>query len=145
MVQQSFHDRIARTNQKSGQPQMMVGPAATAGTRDGAGVLPARGRQGMERRKGPGFIKTTMIGLLMVPVGMAVGLMTTLFLDPEITPQAAHYLPLMGFVLVAHLGLFAGAVTAIVARFRRQVLNYVMLFAFAGYGLASAALSAALG
>jgi hypothetical protein len=103
------------------------------------------GRRDAGRRKGPGFLKVMMIGLLMVPVGMAVGLMTTLFLDPAITPEAKHYVPLMIFVLGAHLGLFAGAATAIVARFRKQVLNYVVLFTFAGYGIATAALSASLG
>ncbi len=143
MVQQSFYDRIERINQKTtqGEAEILVGPADIDGLRDKGRGKPARASGAAH---GPGFLKLMMIGMLMIPVGMAISLMTTLFLDPEVTPAAANYLPLMAFVLVAHLGLFAGAVTAILSRFRRQTLNYVMLFVFTGYGMASAALSVAL-
>jgi hypothetical protein len=141
MVQQSFHDRIARIEQKGGRLEMLSGPAESDGPRGGkSGKAATAGKA----PNGPGVLKILMIGMLMVPVGMAIGLMTKLFLDPDITPEAANYMPLMAFVAAAHLALFTGVVTALVSRFRRMTLNYVMLFVFAGYGIASAALSAAL-
>ncbi len=140
MVQQSFHDRIARINQKSGQVEMLAGVAEGNGSGGTSGAA-LRGADGPRR---PGFLKILMIGMLMVPVGMAISLMTKLFLDPEITPAAAHYMTLMGFVVLAHVALAGGAITAIASRFRRSTLNYVLLFVFAGYGIASAALAAAL-
>ena len=140
MVQQSFHDRIARIEQKGGKLEMLAGPADID--------APQRGKTGKatagKASNGPGFVKILMIAMLMVPVGMAIGLMTKLFLDPDITPDAVNYMPLMAFVAAAHLALFTGVITALVSRFRRLTLNYVMLFVFIGYGIASAALSAAL-
>ena len=56
----------------------------------------------------PGPVKIMMTGMLMVPVGMAIGLMTKLFLDPDITPEAVNYLPLLAFVAAAHLALLGG-------------------------------------
>jgi hypothetical protein len=141
MVQQSFHDRIARIEQKSGKLEMLTGPADIDRPRGGkSGNAATAGKA----PNGSGVLKILMIGMLMVPVGMAIGLMTRLFLDPNLTPEAANYLPLMAFVAGAHLALFTGVITALVSRFRRMTLNYVMLFVFIGYGIASAALTAAL-
>lgn len=136
MVQQSFHDRLARINQASGQVQMLSGTGEIGGPRRMAqDIAPKR----------PGLFRLISVGVLMVPVGMAIALLTKVFLDPEITPEAVHYLPLLGIVAVSHLAMAGGAIGAVAARFQRVTLNYALLFVFAGYGLASAALSAAVG
>ncbi|MCM2562563.1 hypothetical protein M8756_10430 [Lutimaribacter sp. EGI FJ00015] len=140
MVQQSFHDRIARINQKHGRAEILIGPAETNGPRGAPNGVAAAAVA--PRRQDTGVIKLMMVAMLMVPVGMAIGLMTTQFLDPAMSPGAANYLPLMVFVLLAHLGLLTGAITAIFARFRMKVLNYALLFVFAGHGIATATLAA---
>lgn len=138
MVQQSFHDRIARINQGSGRAQMQAGSVDPGDRR-------ARATGSGQAQKRPGFLKLLAVGVLMVPVGMVIALLTKVFLDPEITPQAAHYLSLLGIVAVSHLALAGGVIGAVVARFRLVTLNYALMFVFAGYGLASSGLSAALG
>lgn len=138
MVQQSFHDRIARINQASGQVQMLSGTGDVA-------AMQGRGTVASGGPKRPGVFKLIGTGLLMVPLGMVIALLTKVFLDPEITPDAVHYPPLLGIVAVSHLAMAGGTIGAVAARFRRVTLNYALLFVFAGYGLASAALSAAIG
>lgn len=137
MVQQSFHDRIERINRNSGQAQMLAGTMDTGGGH----VHPVGTGQTTKR---PGFLKLVGVAALMVPVGMAIALLTKVFLDPEITPEAVHYLPLLVLVAGSHLLLAGGAIGAVMARFRLSTLNYALLFAFAGYGLASATLAAML-
>lgn len=137
MVQQSFHERIARIQQRSGEVEMLAGPADVDAVRRNSRVKAA-----MPNR--PGSAKLVMTGIMMVPVGLAIGLMTTLFVGPGITPDAANYLPLMAFVAVAHLALLGGVLGAVASRFRNITLNYALMFVFAGYGVASAALTSAI-
>ena len=137
MVQQSFHDRLARIQQHSGEVQMLSGPVDVDAVR-------AKNRAKATMPNRPGSVKILMTAMLMVPVGMAISLMTRLFLDTGITPDAANYLPLMAFVALAHLALAGGVLGAIAARFRSITLNYAMMFVFAGYGVTSAALAAAI-
>lgn len=138
MCQQSFQDRLARISQNSGQVQMLAGTVDPGGScGQGSATGPALNRTG--------FLKVLATGVLMVPVGMAIALLTKIFLDPDITPAAVHYLPLLGLVAGSHLVLAGAAIGAVVARFRLVTLNHALLFVFAGYGLASAALAATVG
>lgn len=137
MVQQSFHDRIARIQQHSGEVQMLSGPADVDAVRK-----QMRRKETAPNKPGP--VKIMMTGMLMVPVGMAIGLMTKLFLDPDITPEAVNYLPLLAFVAAAHLALLGGVAGALASGFRKPTLNYALMFVFAGYGVASAVLGAAI-
>jgi len=141
MVQQSFHDRIARIEQKGGRLEMLSGPAEIDGPRGGkSGKVATAGKA----PNAPGFLKILMIGMLMVPVGMAIGLMTKLFLDPDITPEAAHYIPLLVMVAGGHVLLFGGVATAVMARLRRKALNLMIFAGFTGYGISSALLNYAI-
>ena len=126
MTDTSFHDRIARLT--------AAGPAQDA-------PPPRPGGPGSRR---PGLPLRFLIGLIFVPLGFCANVLTRLFLDDDITPEAVHYMSLATGVVGFHLVLFAGVALAVSARGKRAILNRVVLQTLIGYGIAGALLALAL-
>ena len=85
-----------------------------------------------------------LIGLVCIPMGMIGSVTAKLFLDPDITPDAAMYLPLLAVVVGIHLALFGSGIAALATRLSKPVLNWIVLQSLMGYGLMSALLAVAL-
>ena len=120
MTDTSFQDQIARLS--------TPGPAQDA-------PPPRRERPGGQR---PGLPVRFAIGLVFVPVGFIANVLTRVFLDDDISPEAVHYASLATGVAAFHLALLVGLALAVVARGRRAILNRVVLQTLIGYGIAAA-------
>ena len=136
MAREDFHTRIARIQEGGGGAGIMLAGEGDSDT-GGFGKIAEKAK----KASGPSFFKSFLIWLFFLPLGYALSFLTTVFLDPEMTPEAVHYTKMMGIVLGGHLLLAAAAATAIFARLRRKGLNRLVLASFAGYGLASAMLN----
>jgi len=82
--------------------------------------------------------------MILVPIGLIASVATKAALDPEITPYAVHFVPLMITVAVFHALLLGGAAATLMAPFKRPVLNRAMIYTLIGYGMMGAALTYAV-
>jgi hypothetical protein len=88
--------------------------------------------------KRPGFGPRLLIGMLLIPVGIVLRVLTQIYL--EITQDAVHYWNVMGIVTIGHLVLICLTIMAVL-NYRRKpwvVLTAVQLWI--GYGIGTALL-----
>jgi hypothetical protein len=142
MARQDFQDRIARI--QSGGGGLGVALAGEGHMAGGGFGVPAGASDQGSKGRGPGFLARLLIGIVFIPLGFVLSFLTALFLDPDITPEAVNYVPLLVIVATGHVLLFAGVLAALAAKFRKKGLNTLLFTAFAGYGLASALLNYAI-
>ena len=81
---------------------------------------------------------------LLFPIGIIASIATKAALDPEITPEAVLYVPLMITVAVFHALLLGGAAAALMTRLTRPILNRAVIYTLIGYGMMGAALNYAI-
>jgi hypothetical protein len=95
----------------------------------------------MERqvRRKPGFGVRFAMGLVLIPLGIALRVMTQIYL--EITREAVHYWTVFGVVTIGHLLLIGLGILAIIAFRRRPVLTVVAVQLWMGYGIGAALLA----
>jgi hypothetical protein len=91
------------------------------------------------RPKRPGFALRFLIGLILVPLGLALRVMTQIYL--EITTEAVHYASVMGFVTVGHAVLVGVAIVAFLTFRRRPLMTLCAVQLWAGYGIGAALLA----
>ena len=141
MARQDFQDRIARIHAGGGGAGIAL---AGEGNTPGGGFAAPDDKRCGGSGGGPGILGKFLIWFLLLPGGFALSVLTGLFLDPEITPEAVHYMPLLVLVAGGHILLFGGAVVALKARLRKKALNLMIFAGFAGYGIGSALLNYAI-
>lgn len=126
MSHATFEDRLNRLNAKATPPPTPAAP----------GTPPPAGP--------PHIALRAAMFLVLFPLGIIAGICTKAALDPEITPEAVHYVPLMISVAVFHALVLGGAAMAVVTRFTRPVLTRAVIYTLIGYGMMSAALNYAI-
>ncbi len=141
MARQDFRDRIARIHAGGGGAGIAL---AGEGNTPGGGFTAPADTPSNPNGQGPGILVKILIWLLLLPTGFVLAVLTRLFLDPDITPEAAHYIPLLVMVAGGHVLLFGGLATAVMARLRRKALNLMIFAGFTGYGIGSALLNYAI-
>ncbi len=87
----------------------------------------------------PGFAARLMLGMLLIPLGFALRVMTQIWM--EITQQAVDYLAVVGFVMLGHLVLAGVSLAAVMAHRRHPVLGVVAVQIWIGYGIGAALLA----
>ncbi len=78
-----------------------------------------------------------LLGLILVPLSFAARVDTQVVLEPDFGPDAYYYFTAMSFAVGFHLLLFSLLLVVLAHRFRRIMLNIVVLEMLIGYGLAS--------
>jgi len=77
------------------------------------------------------------LGLILVPLSFAARVDTQTVLSPGFGPDVYYYFTALTFTAGFHLLLAGLAITAMAHRFRRMLLNIVVLEMLIGYGAAS--------
>jgi hypothetical protein len=92
----------------------------------------------MAAPKKPGFGLRFLMGLVLIPLGLMLRVLSQIYL--EITSEAVLYWQLMGIVTVGHMLLFCVSALALL-RFRRSPLAVAAAFRlWIGYGIGAALL-----
>ncbi len=91
------------------------------------------------RTKRPGIWVRIGMGLFLIPLGIVIRVMSQIYL--EITPDAVHFVGVMGFVIVATLGLLSISLMAAMNFRRRPVLVLIAVQVWIGYGIGTALLA----
>ena len=78
-----------------------------------------------------------LLGLILVPLSFAARVDTQVVMEPDFGPDAYYYFTAMSFAAGFHLLLLSLAMVALAHRFKRMMLNIVVLEMLIGYGLAS--------
>ncbi len=136
MTQTSFAERLSRLETRAAAMPAAVAAAPAHGPAPQTFHKP-------DPRKAP-IWALLLMGLVLVPVAMAFRMATQVALDPDVTRDAVQYEALMFAVLGYHVVLLGCAVTALLMRLRRPMLNWAVLHSMVGYGLMAALLNAFL-
>jgi hypothetical protein len=88
--------------------------------------------------KRPGFGARFLIGILLIPVGIALRVLTQIYL--EITQEAVHFWNVMGIVSFGHLVLICLTVIAVLNYRRRPWIVLTTVQLWIGYGIGTALL-----
>lgn len=78
-----------------------------------------------------------LLGLILVPLSFAARVDTQVVMEPDFGPDAFYYFTAISFAAGFHLLLLSLAIVALAHRFKRMMLNIVVLEMLIGYGLAS--------
>jgi hypothetical protein len=87
----------------------------------------------------PGFGTRFLMGLLVIPLGIAARVMAQIYL--EITREAVHYQSVFAFVTVTHLVLVLATVLAVLTFRRRPLLTLFAFQIWVGYGIGAGLLA----
>jgi hypothetical protein len=134
-TQTTFHDRIGRIAKMPDASPLPVAEGPVTPTRVTPPAISARDNAG--RSRGWSIFLAVFLGLILVPLSFAARVDTQAVLSPGFGPDVFYYFTALTFTAGFHLLLAGLAIAAMAHRFRRMLLNIVVLEMLIGYGAAS--------